>query len=108
MATIENLIQGKGLERIQAIALNLGSDPELIKGMAFEDFQVKYPESEFNVFTQSALSKYEQDLSKSIENDLEHKSDIIEKAKRELGALSKKTIVKNGIRSTVYVGKKNK
>jgi hypothetical protein len=68
--------------------------------MTQEQFDVKYPKDEYEIYSEQAVNRFADDLKKSEDTD------ILEKGKKDLSKLQKKTIVgKDGKRHTVWVKK---
>ena len=99
MPTIEELIHKANADRLAAIALNFKeSDVELIKGMTQEEFDVKYPKDEYEIYSDKAVNRFADDLKKSEDVD------VLEKGKKDLSKLQKKSIIgKDGKKHTVWV-----
>ena len=99
MPTIADIIQDKNRQILENIALSFKeTDIELIKGLTHEEFDTKYPKSEYEVYSEQAVNKFADDLKKSED------ADILEKGKKDISKLQKKTVIgKDGKRHTVYV-----
>jgi len=103
MLTIEQ-IQENNRQRSENLMLNFKEvDTDLVKGISEDDFNAKYPTEKFDVYSALQLAAYGNDLKKAIENDLEAKETILEKAKQDTLGLNKVIVNKESGKEVYFV-----